>query len=106
MDLLSELGDLLRKSRDLAARVVLMNDVKLRGAHQLRFGARHRLQRRITVAALDRVFNATDGAAHLGATRLVDRGATDDLARRLLGRGGVGHGLKYPCGDSSLLIVT
>jgi hypothetical protein len=89
--LFRELCDLMRKPRDLSAGIVLMDDVALGGLHELRFRARHRLQRRIAVAALDRLFDNADGAAHLGATRLVDNGAAGNLARRLLGRGGVGH---------------
>ena len=86
----------MREPRDLSAGIVLMDDVALGGLHEFRFRARHRLQRRIAVAALDRLFDNADSAAHLGATRLVDNGAAGNLARRLLGRGGVGHAFKYP----------
>src|SRR5450432_1229299 len=91
-----ELCDLMGEPRDLSARIVLVDDVALRGLHEFRFRTRHRLQRRIAVAALDRLFDNADRAAHLGATRLVDNGAAGNLARRLLGGGGIGHAFKYP----------
>src|SRR4051794_25302193 len=50
---LGELGDLMRKPRNLAARIVLVNDAALRCLHQRRFRDCHRLQRRFPVAALD-----------------------------------------------------
>jgi hypothetical protein len=86
----------MRKPRDLSARIVLMNDVALRGLHQFRLGAGHRLQRGIAIAALDRLFDGADRAAHLGAARLIDNRAAGNLARRLLGGSCVGHALKYP----------
>ena len=82
--------------RNLPARIVLVNDVALRRLHQLGLSLRHRLQCRIAVTALDRFFDAADGAAHLGAARLVDDGAAGNLARRLFGGSGIGHVLKYP----------
>src|SRR6202795_4433413 len=91
-----QLGDLMREPRDLSARIVLVNDVALRCLHEFRFRARHCLQRRIAVTALDRLFDNADRAAHLGAARLVDNGAAGNLARRLLGGSRIGHGLKYP----------
>jgi hypothetical protein len=91
-----QLGDLMRQPRDLSARIVLVNDVALGCLHQLRFRVRHRLQRRIAVAALDRFFDNADRASHLGAARLVDDGAAGNLARRLFGGGRIGHVLKYP----------
>ena len=78
-------------SRETFGRHCLVNDVALRCLHQFRFRAHHRLQCCIAVTALDRFFDCANRAAHLGATRLVDDGAAGDLARRLLGRGGVGH---------------
>lgn len=92
---LRELGDLMRKSRDLSARIVLVNDLALCRAHQLRLGVSHCLQRRITIAALDRFFDVTDGATHLRAARLIDDGAASNLARRFLGRGRIRHALKF-----------
>src|SRR3982074_1215164 len=86
----------MREPRDLSARIVLVNDVALRCLHEFWFSARHRLQRRIAVAALDRLFDNADRAAHLGAARLVDDGAAGNLARRLLGGSRIGHVLKYP----------
>jgi hypothetical protein len=42
----------------------------------------------------------------LGAARFVDGGPASNLARRLLGGSGIGHGLKYPSGgDRSALRV-
>ena len=73
-----------------------MNDIALRCLDEFRFGARHCLQRRIAVAALDRLFDRADHAAHLGAARLVDNGAAGNLAGRLFGGGSIGHVLKYP----------
>src|ERR1700744_3899660 len=93
--LLGELGDLVGKARDLPARVVLVNDVALRCLHQFRLGAGERLQRRFAVGALDRFLDGADRATHLGAARLVDDGATSDLACRLLGGSRIGHGLKF-----------
>jgi CubicO group peptidase (beta-lactamase class C family) len=84
-------GNAMREARYFPAGIVLVDDVALGGLHEFRFRARHRLQRRVAVAALDRLFDNADCAAHLGATRLVDNGAAGNLARRLLGRGGVGH---------------
>src|SRR6267154_1043062 len=86
----------MREPRDLSARIVLVDDVALRGLHQFRFRARHRLQRRLAVAAFDRLFDDANRAAHLGTTGLVDNGAAGNLARRLLGGGGIGHAFKYP----------
>src|ERR1700704_830497 len=86
----------MREPRDLSARIVLVNDVALGCLHEFRLGARHCLQRCIAVAALDRLFDGADRAAHLGATRLVDNGAAGNLARRLLGGRSIGHVLKYP----------
>src|SRR5262249_44113806 len=59
-------------------------------------GAGHRLQRRVAVATLDRFFDVADGAAHLGAARLVDHGAAGDLSRRFLCGSRVGHPLQIP----------
>src|ERR1700716_3417138 len=86
----------MREPRDLSARIVLVNNVALRCLHQLRFRARHRLQRCGAVAALDRLFDDTNRAAHLGAARLVDDGATGNLARPLFGGSRIGYFLKYP----------
>src|SRR4030095_14925196 len=86
----------MRQPRNLAARIVLVNDAALRSLHQFRFRDRKSLQRRFAVAALDRFLDSADGAAHLGAARFVDDGAAGDLARRLLGRSGIGHALKFP----------
>jgi hypothetical protein len=94
--LFAKLGDLVRQPRDFAARIVLVNDVALRGTHQSGLGVRQRLQRSGTIAGLDRFFDLTHGSAHLGAARLVDGGAAGNLARRFLGGSGVGHSLKYP----------
>src|SRR5205823_9246564 len=84
------------KPRDLSARIVLVNDVALCRLHQFRLGAGHRPQRGIAIAALDRLFDGADRAAHLGAARLIDNRAASNLARRLLGGSCVGHALKYP----------
>src|SRR6202048_4994857 len=84
------------ETRNLSARIVLVNDVALRRLHQLRLSARHRLLRRSAIAALDRLFDDADRTAHLGAARLVDDGAAGNLARRLLGGSRIGHILKYP----------
>jgi hypothetical protein len=93
---LRKLGDLMREPRYLSARIVLVNDVALRCLHELRFCVRHCLQRCSTVAALDRLFDSANCAAHLGAARLVDNRAAGNLARRLLGGRSIGHGLKCP----------
>ena len=55
--LFRELCDLMREPRDLSARIVLVDDVALRSLHELRLRTRHRRQRRIAVAALDRLFD-------------------------------------------------
>jgi hypothetical protein len=99
--LLAELRNRARQARHLPARVVLVNDVALRRTHQLGLGAGHRLQRRVAVAALDRFLDVADGAAHLGAARLVDHGAAGDLAGRLLGGSRVGHRLKNPLAETA-----
>src|SRR5258706_16186220 len=91
-----QFGDLMREPRDLSARIVLVDNITLRCLHEFRFGARHCLQRRIAVAALDRLFDNADCAAHLGTARLVDNGAAGNLARRLLGGGSIGHVYNYP----------
>ena len=57
----------------------LIDDIALGGLHQFRFRVRHRLQRRIAVAALDGFFDRADRATHLGAARLVDDGAAGIL---------------------------
>ena len=100
--LLGELRDLMREARHFAARIVLMDDVALCCAHQLRLGARHRLQCRGAVAALDGLLDGTDGVENLGAGRLVDYGAAGDLARRFLGGSRIGHRLKIPLALGSL----
>lgn len=89
----------------LAARIVPVNDIALRGPHQFRLGEAHRLECCIAVAALDGVLDVANCTAHLRAARFVDRGAAGNLARRLLGGSGIGHGLDYPCGNGSLLIA-
>src|SRR2546426_7950531 len=75
-----QLGDLMREPRDLSARIVLVNDIALRCLHEFRFGGLHCLQRRIAVAALDRLFDNADRAVHLGAARLVGNGAAGALS--------------------------
>ena len=100
-ELLGELRDRARQARHLPARIVLVNDVALRRTHQLGLGAGHGLQRRGAVAALDRFLDIADGAAHLGAARLVDHGAAGDLARRFLGGSRVGHRLKNPLAETA-----
>ena len=86
----------MREPRNLPARIVLVNDVALRCLHQFGLRLRHRLQRRVAVAALDRFFDGADRAAQLGPARLVDDGAAGNLAGRLLGGSRIGHLLKYP----------
>jgi len=95
-DSFRELRDLMGEPRNLPAGIVLVNDVALCRLHQFGLRARHRLQRRVTVAALDRFLDAADCTAHLGATRLIDDGAAGNLACRLLGGSSIGHGLNYP----------
>ena len=86
----------MRQARHLPARIVLVNDVPLRGLHQFRFSVLHRFERRITVTALDRFLDGADRATHLRAARLVDDGAAGNLAGRLFGGSGIGHVLNYP----------
>ena len=93
---LRELGDSVRQARHLPARIVLVNDVALRGLHQFRFRVLHRLERRLAIAALDRFLDGADGATHLRAARLVDDSAAGNLAGRLFGGSGIGHVLNYP----------
>ena len=102
--LLRELGDLRGEARDFAAGVVLVNDVALGGAHQSRLGIRQRLHRGGAIAGCDGLFDIAHSAAHLGAARLVDGSAAGDLARRLLGGGGIGHGLNILCGTGRVLV--
>src|SRR2546423_3311680 len=83
--LFCQLGNLVGEPRDFPARTVLVNDVALCCAHQLRLGLCHRLQCRGAVATLDRRFDHADGATHLGTARLVDSGATGNLAPSLAG---------------------
>jgi len=61
--------------------------------------------RRVAVAALEGVFDLTHGAAHLRAARLVDDGASSNLARRLLGGTCVGHDLNCPSAVTVRLLV-
>jgi len=86
----------MRKTRHFAARIVLVNDVALRSSHQFGLRVRHRFQRSVAIAALDRFLDVAHRATHLRSARLVDQGAASNLARRLLGGSRVGHGLKYP----------
>src|ERR1700759_3851548 len=86
----------MREPRDLSARIILVNDIALRCLHQLGLRARHCLDRGVAVAALDRLFDDANRAAHLGPARLVDDGAAGNLARRLLGGSRIGHVLKCP----------
>src|SRR6266852_3287658 len=94
--ILGKLRDLVRQPRYFPARIVLVNDLALRGLHQFGLSVRHRLQCRVAVATLDRFLDVAHRAAHLRAARLVDQGAAGNLARRLLGGSRIGHGLKYP----------
>src|SRR4051794_23638882 len=73
---LRELCNLMREPRHLSARVVLVNDVALRRAHELGLSVHHRLDRRVAITALERVFDLAHGATHLRAARLVDDGAS------------------------------
>ena len=50
----------MRQPRNLAARIILMNDVLLAGSHQLRFRALHRLDRGVTIALRDRFLDDPD----------------------------------------------
>src|SRR6185312_11406977 len=100
-DLLAELCDRMRQAGHFPARVVLLNDVALRCTHQLWLGTRHRLCGRVAVATLDRVLDGADGAAHLGAARLVDHGSAGNLARRFLGGSRIGHRLKIPLAETA-----
>jgi len=93
---LRELRNLVREPRHLSARVVLVNDVALCCAHELGLGIHHRLDRSVAIAALERVFDLAHGTAHLRSARLVDDGASSNLARRLLGGSCVGHDLNCP----------
>src|SRR5689334_14719265 len=86
----------MRQARDLAVRIVAMDDVVLRRLHQLRLGALHCGSRRVAIAALDRFLDGAHRAAQLGPARLVDDGAAGNLAGRLLGGSGIGHIFKYP----------
>src|SRR3569623_637938 len=97
--LFRELGDTKRQPRDLAARIVLVNDILLAGPHQLRLCALHRLDRGVTIALRDRFLDDPDRAAHHGPSRLVDGGAAGNLACRLLGGGRIGHGLDVSFGS-------
>lgn len=99
--LFCELGDSMREARDLAARTVLVNDVSLTCPHQLRLGALHRLDRGIAIAFGNRFLNDPDRAAHQSPSRLVDGGASGNLARRFLGGGRIGHGLDVSFGSVS-----
>jgi len=103
-DLLGELGDLVRQARYLPARIVLVNDIALRGLHQFWFRAHHRLQRRIAVAILDGFLDGTNRATHLGTARLIDDGAAGNLAGRLFGGSGIGHVLNYPSADIARVV--
>ena len=93
---LAELGDLMRQARDLAVRIVAVNDVVLRRLHQLRLGALHGRHRCIAVAGLDCFLDGAHRSAQLGPARLVDDGAAGNLAGRLLGGSRIGHLFKYP----------
>lgn len=95
-DLLRQLGDPVREPRDFAAGCVLVNDVALSGLHQLRLGGGHRLDGGVAITLGDRFFDHANCAAHLGAPRFVDEGATGNLACRLLGGGRIGHALTDP----------
>src|SRR3984885_8845013 len=94
--LLRQLCNLMHKSRNLSARRDLVNDIALSGFHQLRLGACHCLECCVAVTALDRFFDRSDRAAHLGAAGFIDDGAAGNLARRLLGGRRIGHVLKCP----------
>src|ERR1700722_4105144 len=91
-----ELGDLMRQPRNLPARIVLVDDIALCRLHELRLRTRHRLQRRVAITALDRIFDRANRATHLCAARLIDDSAAGNLAGRLLGGGSIGHVLKCP----------
>ena len=95
----------MREPRDLSARIVFVNDVALRCLHQFGLRVRHRFERCSPVAALDRLFDRSYRAAHLGAARLVDDGAAGNLARRLLGGSGIGHILNYPSAVTDRWVV-
>lgn len=90
----------MRQPRNLAARIILMNDVLLAGSHQLRFRALHRLDRGVTIALRDSFLDDPDRAAHQGAPRSVDGGPAGNLACRFLGGGRIGHGLNESFGGA------
>jgi hypothetical protein len=94
ISLFRELCDLMGQPRNLSAGIVLVNDVALRCLHQFRLGARHRLEGRITVAALDRFLDGSHRTTHLGPARLIDDSTAGDLSRGLPGGSGIGHILK------------
>lgn len=100
--LLRQLGDPVREPRDFAAGGVLVNDVALRGLHQLGLGSRHRLDGSVAVTLGERLFDHADRAAHLGAPRFVDEGAAGNLACRLLGGGRIGHALTDPSAAAAI----
>jgi hypothetical protein len=94
LSLFRELCDLMGQPRNLSAGIVLVNDVALRCLHQFRLGARHRLEGRITVAALNRFLDGSHRTTHLGPARLIDDSTAGDLSRGLPGGSGIGHILK------------
>jgi hypothetical protein len=84
----------MRQPGNLAARIVLMNDVLLASPHQFRLCALHRLDRSVAIALRDCFLDDPDRAAHQGAPRPVDGGPAGNLACRFLGGGRIGHGLE------------
>src|SRR5262245_15028321 len=81
----AEPGSPLRQSRNIAACRVLVHDALLGRAHQDRLRRFQGSQSRLAIAGLDRLLDPPHEGAHLRPARLVDRRATRDLARGLLG---------------------
>ena len=90
----------MRQPGNLAARIVLMNDVLLASPHQFRLCALHRLDRGVAIALRDRFLDDPDRAAHQGAPRPVDGGPAGNLACRFLGGCRIGHGLEVSFGSA------
>ena len=90
----------MRQPGNLAARIIIMDDVSLASPHQFRLCALHRLDRGVAITLRDRFLDDPDRAAHQGAPRPVDGGPAGNLACRFLGGGRIGHCLEVSFGSA------
>ena len=89
--LFRELRDPVRKPRDSAAGIILMDDAELCGAHDGRLGALHRVGCLAAVAGSYRFLNVAHRIFQRSSARFVDFRLARGLPGGLTGRFGIRH---------------